>query len=69
VWDWSVASLRAALARLSSSAQPNLKQAGAVLRQQAEVALRGAAVPAGRREMLAAACRWVLVLALYSCCV
>jgi hypothetical protein len=55
---YRVFSLKAALAQLSSSAQPNLKQAGAVLRQQAEVALTGAAVPGSRTEMLAAACRW-----------
>jgi hypothetical protein len=56
-WDWSVMSLRAALARLSSSSQQALRQAGAVLGQQGEVALRGAAVPEQRSDMVAAACR------------
>jgi hypothetical protein len=59
-WDWSVASLRAALGRLAASAQPQHRQAGAVLKQQAEVVLRAAAVPSSRSDMTAAACRWVV---------
>jgi hypothetical protein len=40
--------------------QPNNKQAGAVVGQQAEVALRGAAVPEQRSDMVAAPCRWAV---------